>query len=385
MSEEFGTQPQPEEAPLQNEAIVAAAEMDKDQKFQEALVLTPDPILTIGLILINAAVFVLMAIAGVGIMDPSIDGLLRWGADYGPLTTHGQWWRLITSTFVHIGIMHVAMNMYILWSIGSFTERLFGKVGFLVLYLLAGIGGSLASLAWQPTLVSAGASGAVFGLYGGLLGYLLRQRHEIPAQRVTALAKNAGIFLLYNIVYGMAKSQVDMAAHAGGFVSGLVLGYVLATPLLNVDQAARLRKALITAVAGAAIAVIAATRLPAVDDFRAELAKFSPIESASLKLFNDSLDSLKKQSMTAEQFTEAIEKKLLPPWNAERDRLAKLRLQKKQEAFNKLLVQYMTLRSEGWSLMAKAAAANDVALVQSANAKQKQAEEVIKQINSLQP
>src|SRR5947209_5351039 len=131
MPEEAGTQRQPEPEPPPTYAVyneqtgqnetVTKAEAD----FQQALVLAPSPIFTIGLIVVNVAVFILMVINGVGFMDPSIDGLLRWGADFGPLTTHGQWWRLFTSTFVHIGIIHIAMNMYILLSIGMFTERLF--------------------------------------------------------------------------------------------------------------------------------------------------------------------------------------------------------------------------------------------------------------------
>jgi rhomboid protease GluP len=318
-------------------------------------------------------------------MDPSIDGLLKWGADFGPLTTHGQWWRLFTSTFEHIGIIHLVMNMYVLLSIGMFTERLFGRVGFLVLYILCGIGGSLTSLALHPVLVSAGASGAVFGLYGGLLGYLASQRREIPTEKVIALTKNAGIFLLYNIIYGATKSNVDMGAHVGGFASGLLLGFMLATPLVRFDPAVRLRKAVITAVVGVALAAFAFTRIPALDDFRGEMTKFDPLETASLKLFNESLESLKADKMTDAQFADVIEKKLLPPWNAERDRLAKLHLTEHQAEFNKMLVSYMSLRGEGWSLMAKGAAANDRALVKNANEKQTQAEAVIAQMKDWKP
>jgi rhomboid protease GluP len=399
MSEQAGTQPQPE--PIQPEVIppqttpsyvvynettgqnetASRAEAD----YAQALVTAPQPILTIGLIVANVVVFLLMAINGVGLMDPSIDGLLKWGADFGPLTTHGEWWRLFTSTFVHIGIIHLLMNMYVLLSIGMFTERLFGRVGFLVLYVLCGIGGSLTSLAWHPVLVSAGASGAVFGLYGGLLGYLASQRREIPTEKILALTKNAGIFLLYNIVYGATKSNVDMGAHLGGFASGLVLGFMLATPLVRVNPSVRLRKAVITAVVGTALAAFAAAKIPVMDDFRGEMTKFDPIESASLKLFNESLESLKADKMTDAQFAEVINKKLLPPWNAERDHLAKLHLNERQAEFNKMLVSYMTLRGEGWSMMARGAAANDRALVKSANEKQAQAEAVIGQMKNWKP
>jgi len=363
----------------------ALAEWDQEQKFQQALDAAPAPVLTIALIAANVVVFILMVINGVSFMDPAADSLLPWGADFGPLTTHGQWWRLLTAAFVHIGVIHLAMNMYILLSIGVFTERLFGRVGFLVLYLLAGIGGNLASLAWQPSIVAAGASGAVFGLYGGLFGYLLRQRHEIPAERVTALAKNAGIFLAYNVVYGMAKSEVDMAAHIGGFVTGFLVACALAASLVHLDAAMRLRKAWITAAAGLILVVVAASRIPVMDDFRAEIKKFIPLESSSLKLFNESLNDLKTKRVTVAQFTESVDKKLLPPWNAERDHLAKLRLPEKQAGFTKLLVEYMTLRGDGWTLMKKGVATDDLAVVESANQKQAQADAVVRQMNTWKP
>lgn len=192
---------------------------------------TPKVFVTPVLIGLNIAVFVAMAINGISIMDPTIDGLLRWGADFGPLTTHGQWWRLITAAFVHIGIIHILMNMYILFSIGMFVERLFGNLGYTVLYLLAGIGGNLVSLAWHPMTVAAGASGAIFGVYGGLMGFLLVQRNAIPSGRVAPLFKGAAIFLGYNLIYGATKSNIDMGAHLGGFATGFVAGCVLAQPL----------------------------------------------------------------------------------------------------------------------------------------------------------
>src|SRR5207248_8018046 len=100
--------------------VWTASELDHDQKFQQALALAPSPILTVGLIVINVAIFLLMVVNGVPFFDPPADSLLRWGADFGPLTTHGEWWRLITAAFVHIGLIHLAMNMYFQLSIVMF-------------------------------------------------------------------------------------------------------------------------------------------------------------------------------------------------------------------------------------------------------------------------
>ena len=213
------------------------------------------------LVVINVLVFIAMCLTGVSIFEPKVADLIRWGADFGPLTLHGQWWRILTSTFVHIGIIHVAMNMFVLWTAGRIIERLFGSTAFAVLYVLAGIGGSLASLAWRPFTVSAGASGAIFGLFGGLLGFLVLGRRFVAADKVTALGKYAGTFLAYNLVYGFAASGLDVAAHLGGLGTGFLLGIALAAPAAA--PASRMRRAVITAMLGAACLGFAFTRLPA--------------------------------------------------------------------------------------------------------------------------
>src|SRR5438128_879533 len=142
---------------------------------------TPRLWLTYALIAANVAVWIAGVATGVSAISPSIDALIKWGADYGPLTvTNHQWWRLVTNTFLHIGLLHLAMNMIVLFSIGRFVERLVGQAGFAVLYLACGVAGALVSVAHNPYIVSAGASGAVFGLYGALLGFLLRARGTIP-------------------------------------------------------------------------------------------------------------------------------------------------------------------------------------------------------------
>jgi rhomboid protease GluP len=121
---------------------------------------------------VNILVFVGMVITGVDIMLPDSQSLIDWGANFRPVTLEGQWWRLVTSTFLHIGIIHLLMNMYALMYIGLLLEPQLGKTRFFSAYMLTGIAGSAASLYWHDLTVSAGASGAIFGMYGVFLAML---------------------------------------------------------------------------------------------------------------------------------------------------------------------------------------------------------------------
>jgi membrane associated rhomboid family serine protease len=185
-------------------------------------------IVTPSLIVINVLIFAVMVFVGISPTSASPKELVAWGADFGPLTFSGQWWRIFTSCFLHFSVVHIAMNMFILFMAGRFTERLFGHFRFLAVYLLAGLGGSLASLVYHPYAVSAGASGAIFGIYGALLGLLLIKRRHFAKGSLTPVVRSAIFFLLYNLVYGLSDEHTDMSAHLGGLVTGFFLGLLLA-------------------------------------------------------------------------------------------------------------------------------------------------------------
>ncbi len=190
---------------------------------------TPAPV-TPALIVLNVLVFLGMAATGVSLTEPTALQLVHWGANYGPLTVSGQGWRLLTACFLHIGFIHIAFNMYVLYQVGPFTERLFGPWRYLFVYLAAGIGGNVLGLVLHPNIVSAGASGAIFGVYGGLLAFLLRQRAIMRPDAAKSVAKSAIFFLGYNLVYGIVSPHTDLTAHLGGLVVGFVVGYALASP-----------------------------------------------------------------------------------------------------------------------------------------------------------
>ncbi len=181
-----------------------------------------------------------------------VDTLVRFGATASPLIQQGEWWRLVTGTFVHVTILHIALNMWCLWNLGMFGEPLLGKRGLVVVYLLTGTAGMMLSYAWsifsdQVALV-AGASGAVFGIAGILIVLLSNRKLSLPWDDLRSLRRQVIFFAAANLIIGMTPGMLGMAsasqlklvhldlgmlpridntAHIGGFLSGLALGLPL--------------------------------------------------------------------------------------------------------------------------------------------------------------
>jgi rhomboid protease GluP len=188
-------------------------------------------LITYALIAINALVFLAMVASGVSFTQPSPQDVFTWGGDFGPATVGAhQWWRLLTSCFVHFGIIHIGLNMYVLYQIGPFIETVFGRARYLLIYFLAGLAGSLVSVFIHPNAVGAGASGAIFGLYGAVFGFLLIHRRTLNPAVTSSIGKSAGIFVLYNVVFGAMQGTTDLSAHLGGLVAGLLAGAALVRP-----------------------------------------------------------------------------------------------------------------------------------------------------------
>jgi len=183
---------------------------------------------TVALIAINVLVFLAMVASGVSFTQPTPLDVFKWGGDFGPATVGAhEWWRLLTSCFLHFGIVHIGMNMYVLYLIGPFIETVFERMRYLLIYFIAGLAGSIVSVWVHPTAVSAGASGAIFGLYGAVFGFLLIKRRSLNPAAMKSIGKSAGIFILYNIAYGSISGTTDLSAHLGGLVAGFLAGMVL--------------------------------------------------------------------------------------------------------------------------------------------------------------
>lgn len=176
------------------------------------------------IIYLNILIFMIMVFAGLGFISFKGQDLLAWGANFRPSTTNGEWWRLLTSTFLHGGLMHLIANMYGLLFVGIFLEPLLGRTIYLTVYLLTGILASCASLWWYDATVSVGASGAIFGLYGLFLALLLTK--IFPPDFGKAFLTSTLIFICYNLLMGLTGG-IDNAAHIGGLLSGFVVGLIL--------------------------------------------------------------------------------------------------------------------------------------------------------------
>jgi rhomboid protease GluP len=194
----------------------------------ELLLLGGDPpVVTRAIIAIDVLIFLAMVISGISWTEPGYLDLVRWGADFSPLTLSGEWWRLLTSTFIHIGIVHIALNMWCLWSLGPVLERLMGWRAYLLTYIVSGLAGSEASLFWRPWGGGAGASGAIFGVAGAFFSFLLLKKAPISPEFAKKRLKSVAIFIFYNLFLGAAALRVNNAAHIGGLIAGIILGAVL--------------------------------------------------------------------------------------------------------------------------------------------------------------
>jgi rhomboid protease GluP len=180
----------------------------------------------------NILVFVAMLAGGAGFWHSTNGVQLAWGANFGPATQDGEWWRLGSALFLHFGIWHLAMNIWALWDSGQLVERMFGSLRFAGIYFVSGLTGNLLSLAVQgDRAVSGGASGAIFGVFGALLVFLWGERRTLHPREFRWLFWGAAGFTAVSIAFGLLVPGIDNAAHIGGFVAGVLFGLTLARPL----------------------------------------------------------------------------------------------------------------------------------------------------------
>ncbi len=192
---------------------------------------------TMALVVVNVGVFAVMLGFGAGLWHAPIEVQLAWGANFGPATQDGAWWRLVTAMFLHFGLLHLAMNMWALWDGGPLVERFYGPGRFALLYLASGVTGNLLSLAVHGSdAVSGGASGAIFGVYGALLVCLLHERRRLDPLEFKWLFGGAAVFAVATLVMGVFVRGIDNAAHLGGLAGGALLGALLLRPFLAVDR-----------------------------------------------------------------------------------------------------------------------------------------------------
>lgn len=194
---------------------------EKNKRFQDVFSFGK-PRVTYILLYINIIIFLLLELNG---GSTNIEALVQYGAKYNPAILEGEWWRIVTSMFLHIGFLHLIMNMIALYYLGMMVERIFGSLRFIYIYLLAGIAGGLTSFAFNIS-IAAGASGAIFGLLGALLffGSVYRDLFK------QTMGKNLILILIINIVFGFIVPQIDMGAHLGGLIGGYIASAIVFVP-----------------------------------------------------------------------------------------------------------------------------------------------------------
>jgi rhomboid protease GluP len=334
---------------------------------------TPGAWLVPALVAANVAVFLLMVVKGVSFMAPKGEELIAWGANFGPRTLGGQWWRLFTSMFLHSGVIHLGLNMYVFWNGGRFVERLYGHLELALVYLVAGLAGSLLSVAMHPQGSSVGASGAIFGVYGALGAFLVVQRASLPRSVVEGLKKSAITFVGYNLVYGFVLPNVDMSAHFGGLAGGFLAGALLARPIVVGRPRAYGRILLAVLLA---LALVGATRLlPPAVDVQALRHEVGAEEKRILGIYNGLVEDSNAKTPAA-QFAKAIDEQVLPPWRALHARVAAPgRLTAHDQKVFAQLERYLAAREEGWQSLVVALRATDPIQRSNFNEQAKQSEQ----------
>jgi len=289
------------------------------------------------IILINAAVFLVMAgkfHAG-WLLTNDMDPYIRFGASNASVTTNGEWWRLLVAMFVHYGAIHIGMNMWALYNLGELMETLSGKFLYAITYLACGLGGGFASMIYHGDKVwSAGASGAIFGILGATLGYILRQKKALPRSVYRPLLQSTLFFAAYNLFYGFAGESIDNANHVGGFITGIAMGWLTALPLELEARRRQWPSRAIAALAG--LAAVIGLGYVLSPRFEYDLAEdyvfnreYSAIDADQPKLVHDYATALQAAQQTGDHdhvFEKFLQTKYMPFYQTQMKELAALRL-----------------------------------------------------------
>lgn len=282
------------------------------------------------LVLINVLVFLVFIISTKSWFGVAPQLLTLWGSNYGPLTVGGQWWRLLSSLFLHLSVLHLVLNMWVLWNLGRLAERLFGHSVFLLIYLFTGIVAGLATIVWDPTLNVVGSSGAIFGLCGAQLASVIRPSHRTPPAFIRSQWLSLLLFTLFNLISGFAHVGIANAAHVGGLASGALFGAFIAFPRRSDDERPyRLRQVAATLGAAVTVLLIALALTPGIG------APMDPIqhywnsrqwfiagEVDNLREWQSLLTRAQSGSISDDDLAKAFETKIVPFWESASERTA---------------------------------------------------------------
>lgn len=272
-------------------------ELVAEREFQEQLkALAPQPRVTYALVVINFAIWGFTLLKGGSLLGTPADKLLLWGGNAASEVQKGEWWRLLSATFMHSGLMHVVMNMLGLYTAGVLVERIYGARLYLIVYFGAGLLGSAFSLHFSAQqVVSVGASGAVFGVTGALLVAVLQHRDKLPKSFSKQMLSGVGFFVAYSLLQGFAKTGIDNAAHIGGLLGGALAAFILPERFdLPAFQKVMLRRALTALAVMTAATVGVAATAPAAPIDQARVAASGEKLDRAFKEFDQAVTALRQ-------------------------------------------------------------------------------------------
>jgi rhomboid protease GluP len=343
-----------------------ASERDR---FRRALeVIGARSVVTPILVAVNGLAFAWALSAGAGILTPNAAALIRAGSNFGPFTLDGQWWRLLSSLFLHFGLLHLVINMWTLWQAGRLAERLFGSMQFVLLYLFAGLCGNVAGLLWDPGVNTAGTSAALCGVLGALLAFILRTGTRVPLEVSSGLRISGSVFVLYSLANGLAHSGCENSALLGGLSGGFAIGWLLTRPL-NVEGRSSYVGQLSLATLGGAL-TLGALAWPLIHPnatkaaewrFRDELQLYS-WDQQRAQAEQRALDQQQiKGNITRPQWGELIAKDILPRWEAAEGRFTSVHLPPESALapLQAQIVSYLDERRVALTVLSEAARYND--------------------------
>ena len=316
-------------------------------------------VVTRALVVANALIFALLALLCMNPMQIPSDLLIRMGGNFAPLVQKDEPWRLFTALFLHGGLLHVGLNMWALHQAGQVVERLYGRAGFAVLYVVAGLLGNLASLWWKPGPVSVGASGAIFGVYGALLSYLMLQRGSVPNEIFREMRAGTLGFIGYSLFAGFSIPGIDNAAHLGGLLGGLVMGAALAQPVVAPEPVSwRSPRALggvaLSIALGAGLwwsAPQSVRRFEVDSAYTQALQRFSMDEQELLREQAALLEALRQKRLSDAAALDKLEHDLIPRWERAITQLGWRQVPAGQEMQRDELVHYAQTRRDALQAM----------------------------------
>lgn len=315
---------------------------------------------------------------------PDPDALVAWGANFGPRTANGEWWRLGTASFLHASPLALLLNLAAMVQVSLVLERAVGRPALVVVYLFAGVFAGLVSLSVRPVDVTVGASGAIFGLYGLLLSSwmwgVIHRSPEIRLVVVARLAPVAAVFVLYHVISGELPGSAQAASVITGFVSGLVLArgvHLRKPPALRIAA---------TIAAAALVAVISAVPLRGLTDIREHVARLVSVETSTAAAYQAQVARFREGRTTADALCSFIERHILPELQAAGAPLNSLQgVPEAHEPLSAAAQRFFSLRVESWQLRIRGLRKGSMSMLREADGVESRSLDLLQTVVAGQP